>query len=70
MTAELSRDQTLVWAAKLPDYFTNELLQGSDIEHDFGHFNPFPTHDEFDNSVDEWDVKGVLSFYQLGTSNS
>lgn len=51
-----------MWVAKLTDYVTNELLQGCDIDTDSGCFNPFPTHVEFDDSVDNWEVKSFCLY--------
>jgi hypothetical protein len=58
MTTGLLGDCAVMWVAKLPYYVTNQLLQGGDIEHDSGHFNPFLTPIEFDDSVGGWDTKG------------
>ena len=44
MIAELLREQTIVWVAKLPDNVTNDLLQGGDIKPDSGCFNPFTAY--------------------------
>lgn len=51
-----------MWVAKLTDYVTNELLHGCDIDTDSGCFNPFPTHVEFDDSVDNWEVKSFCLY--------
>ncbi len=57
MTAKLSKDHTIVWVVKLPDYISNKFLEGSDIENGLECFNPSPASIEFDDCSDELDTK-------------